>query len=69
MIHLLQTGVATLEDGDLLDIQNILDPTMSTAQSLGELAIRFFLNLLVCWILVHFSTTRRVTAKTMSSRS
>ena len=54
MIHLLQTGVATLEDGDLLDIQNILDPTMSTAQSLGELAIRFFLNLLVCWILVHF---------------
>lgn len=54
MIHLLQTSAATLEDGDLLDIQSILDPTMSTAQSLGELAIRFFLNLLVCWILVHF---------------
>ena len=54
MIHLLQTGVATLEDGELLDIQNILDPTMSTAQSLGELAIRFFLNLFVCWILVHY---------------
>ena len=54
MIHLLQTSAATLEDGDLLDIQSILDPTMSTAQSLGELAIRFFLNLLVCGILVHF---------------
>ena len=54
MIHLLQTNAAALEDGDLLDIQIILDPTMSTAQSLGELAIRFFLNLLVCWILVHF---------------
>ncbi len=43
---------AALEDGDLL--QTLVEPVMTTAQSLGELGVRFFLNLLVCWALVHF---------------
>ncbi len=37
---------AALEDGDLL--QTLAEPVMTTAQSLGELGVRFFLNLLVC---------------------
>ncbi len=51
---MLQTcyAISALEDGDLL--QTIAEPVMTTAQSLGELAVRFFLNLLVCWTLVHF---------------
>ena len=39
---------------DLLDVQTITDAMMTTSQSLTELGIRFFLNLVVCWILVHF---------------
>lgn len=54
MIQILQTP-NILDDGDLLNTaQSILDPVMSTSQSLAELGIRFFLNLLVCWILVRF---------------
>ena len=54
MIQILQTP-NILDDGDLLNTaQSILDPVMSTYQSLAELGIRFFLNLLVCWILVRF---------------
>lgn len=45
---------AALDDGDLLGLQTLAEPAMTTAQSLGELAVRFFLNLLVCWALVHF---------------
>ncbi len=43
---------AALEDNDLLGIQTLAEPMMTTAQSLEELALRFFLNLLSCWILV-----------------
>ena len=45
-----------LEAGDdlLLDVQTITDAMMTTAQKVAELGIRFALNLLVCWILVHF---------------
>ena len=43
---------AALDESEL--IQTLVEPVMTTAQSLGELALRFFLNLLVCWILVHF---------------
>ena len=39
---------------DLLDVQTITDAMMTTSQSLTELGIRFFLNLVVCWILVQF---------------
>ena len=44
-----------LDAGDdlLLDVQTITDAMMTTAQKVAELGIRFSLNLLVCWILVH----------------
>ena len=40
-------------DGLLLDVQTITDAMMTTAQKVAELGIRFALNLLVCWLLVH----------------
>ena len=46
-------GEFALEDEDIFDVQAITDAMMTTGQSITELAIRFFLNLLVCWILVH----------------
>ena len=44
-----------LDAGDelLMDVQTITDAMMTTAQKVAELGIRFALNLLVCWILVH----------------
>jgi hypothetical protein len=47
-------GDYTLADEDILDVQSITDAMMTTAQSLTELAIRLFLNLAVCWIIVQF---------------
>ena len=41
-------------DDMLLDVQTITDAMMTTAQKIGELGIRFALNLLVCWLLVYF---------------
>ncbi len=41
-------------DDMLIDVQTITDAMMTTAQKIGELGIRFALNLLVCWLLVHF---------------
>jgi hypothetical protein len=40
-------------DEEVLDIAPFVEAEMSTAQSLTELAIRFLLNLAVCWVLVH----------------
>ena len=48
------TGDFPLLDEEVLDVQTITDAMMTTSQSLTELAIRFFLNPAVCWILVHF---------------
>ena len=45
-------GDYTLADENILDVQAITDAALSTSQSVTELAIRFFLNLIVCWILV-----------------
>ena len=45
-------GEYTLADEDFLDVQTITDAMMTTGQSLTELAIRFFLNLAVCWVIV-----------------
>lgn len=45
-------GDYTLADENILDVQTITDAALSTSQSVTELAIRFFLNLIVCWILV-----------------
>ena len=52
MITMQDLGEFTLADEDFLDIQTISDAMMTTTQSLTELAIRFFLNLAVCWVLV-----------------
>ena len=52
-------GDFVLEDEAPLDVQAIADAMMTTAQSLTELAIRFFLNLAVCWILVQFFYYRK----------
>lgn len=54
----------TLADGfaaeeDLLDVQTIADAVMTTSQSLTELGIRFFMNLLVSWMLVQFFYYRK----------
>ena len=52
MITMQDIGDYTLADEELFDVQSISDAMMTTAQSLTELAIRFFLNLVVCWIIV-----------------
>ena len=52
-------GNVELGDDMLLDVQTITDAMMTTAQKVGELGIRFALNLLVCWILVHFFYYRK----------
>ena len=51
-------GEFALED-EAIDVQTISEAMMTTAQSLTELAIRFLLNLLVCWILVQFFYYRK----------
>ena len=45
MIFLQDLGEYDLADENFLDVQSITDAMMTTAQSLTELAIRFFLNL------------------------
>ncbi len=54
MITAQELGEYALADENLFDVQTIADAMMTTGQSVTELAIRFFLNLLVCWILVQF---------------
>ena len=46
-------GDLDVNDDMLLDVQTITDALMTTGQKIGELGIRFGLNLLVCWLLVH----------------
>ena len=52
MISTQDLGEFDLADENFLDVQTITDAMMTTAQSLTELAIRFFLNLAVCWVIV-----------------
>ena len=54
-----ELGDWNIADEDVLDVQTITDAMMTTTQSLTELAIRFFLNLLVCWLLVQFFYYRK----------
>lgn len=54
MISMQDLGEFNLADEDLIDVQSITDAMMTTGQSVTELAIRFFLNLLVCWVLIRF---------------
>ncbi len=59
MIEPQELGEFNLADENLMDIQTITDAVMSTGQSVTELCIRFFLNLLVCWVLVQFFYYRK----------
>ena len=59
MITAQDLGDYTLADDAIMDVQAITDAMMTTAQSITELAIRFFLNLLACWILVQFFYYRK----------
>ena len=59
MISMQDLGDYTLADENLFDVESISDAVMTTSQSLAELAIRFFLNLAVCWILVQFFYYRK----------
>lgn len=52
-------GDYTLDDENIFDVQTITDAMMTTGQSVTELAIRFFLNLFVCWIIVQFFYYRK----------
>ena len=54
MILLQTLSGINIQDEDFLDVQTITDAMMTTSQSLAELGIRFFLNLLACWAIVHF---------------
>ena len=59
MITAQDFGDYTLADDSIMDVQTITDAMMTTAQSVTELAIRFFLNLVVCWIIVQFFYYRK----------
>lgn len=59
MIQADEVGAYTLADDEFIDVQSITDAMMTPVQSLTELAIRFFLNLLVCWIIVQFFYYRK----------
>lgn len=52
MISIQELGDYTIADEDAFDIQTITESMMTTAQSMTELAIKFFLNLVICWIIV-----------------
>ena len=52
-------GNLDVSDDMLMDVQTITDAMMTTAQKIGELGIRFAINLLVCWLLVHFFYYRK----------
>lgn len=54
MFNIDELGEFNPADENVLDVQSIADAAMSTGQSLAELAIRFGLNILVCWIIVQF---------------
>jgi len=41
-------------EDELMDVQTITDAMMTTSQKVVELAVRFFMNLLVCWLIVQF---------------
>ncbi len=46
-------GDVQLSDEEVFDIASITDAMKTPAQSLTELALRFIINLLFCWIIVH----------------
>ena len=59
MIQTDTLGDFNIADEEVFDVQAITDAMMTPVQSLTELGIRFLLNLLACWILVHFFYYRK----------
>jgi hypothetical protein len=64
LFRFVQEDLASFGDLDaaddmLLDVQTLTDAMMTIPQKVAELGIRFGLNLLVCWILVHFFYYRK----------
>ena len=59
MIQADELGAYALTDDEFINVQAITDSMMTPVQSLTELAIRFFLNLLVCWIIIQFFYYRK----------
>ena len=54
--------IQNLPESELLDVQNVFDAVMTPAQSLTELAVRFFTNLLVCFVItrvMYYPKSRR----------
>ncbi len=45
---------SVLDDGELLNLPQLTEAAMTSAQSLCELGIKFCLNLLVSWIIIRF---------------
>lgn len=45
---------ASIDEGELIDIQSLGTYVMNTSQSLTELAVKFFMNLAVCFIIIRF---------------
>lgn len=59
---MLELLFSDLPESELLDLQSIGDCVMSTSQSLAELAVRFILNLLSCFVitrLLYYPKSRR----------
>lgn len=46
-------------EDELIDVQTLTEAMMTTSQKLGELGIRFFLNLIICWLIVQFFYYRK----------
>ncbi len=57
MIGIDDFGDYSLADENVLE--TLTDATMTTAQSLAELAIRFFMNLIVCFVIIQFFYYRK----------
>lgn len=52
-------GDYDLNDDELLDVASITDAMKTPSQSLAELALRFAINLAICWITVHLFYYRK----------
>jgi len=61
-MEIVEFGEAELNDEDVIDVASITDAMKTPAQSLTELALRFAINLLFCWIIVqcfYYKKSRR----------
>jgi len=55
-------GDVEINDEDAFDVASITEAMKTPVQSLTELALRFFLNLIVCWVIVrclYYTKSRR----------